>query len=196
MDYTIDEKDSKMDEKNSNKGKKMSTKRMVYCALFAALLCIAAYISVPLPLPGAPHITMINFVLFIIALLFSPADSIMITLVWLLLGIVGVPVFIGGKAGVGYLIQPWGAYTWAFPIVAAVLPFIRGKKYNRLRYTIAAIIGVVIIDAIGMFYLMVTSDYTLGYAFVIGFLDFLPLDLVKAVVAAQIIPAFNKVMDL
>ena len=175
---------------------KMSTKRLVMCALFAALLSVAAYISIPLPLPGAPHITMINFVLFIIALLFAPMDSFLIVMVWLILGIVGVPVFIGGKGGFGYLIQPWGAYTWAFPIVALVLPLIRGKKYNRIWYTVVALIGVVIIDAIGMFYLMAMSGYDLATGFTIGFLPFLPLDVLKAVVAAQIIPAFKKVMEL
>lgn len=178
-----------------NKNQTMSTKRIVYCALFAALLSIAAYISLPLPLPGAPHITMINFVLFIISLLFAPLDSFLIVMVWLVLGIVGVPVFIGGKGGFAYLIQPWGAYTWAFPIVAIVLPLIRGKKYNRLWYTICGVIGVVIIDLVGMLYLMAMSHYSLAQGFSIGFLPFLPLDLVKAVVAAQIIPAFRRIIQ-
>lgn len=182
-----------MDQQTTTR--KISTKRMVYCALFAALLCIGAYISIPLPLPGAPHITMINFILFIIALLFAPADSILITMIWMILGIVGVPVFIGGKGGLGYLLQPWGAYTWAFPIVAIVLPLIRGRKYNRIWYTVCALIGVVIIDLIGMIYLKVMMQYDWLTAFNIGFLPFLPLDALKAVIAAQIIPAFSKIMD-
>lgn len=171
-----------------------STRRMVYCAMFAALLCIGAYISIPLPLPGAPHITMINFILFIIALLFEPVDSILIVMIWLILGTVGVPVFIGGKGGLGYLIQPWGAYTWAFPVVAAVLPFIRGRKYNRVWYTICALIGFVLIDVIGMVYLKIMMHYDWLTAFNIGFLPFVPLDALKAVVAAQVVPAFKKVM--
>jgi len=173
----------------------LTTKRIVSCALFAALLSIAAYISVPLPLPGAPHITMINFVLFIIVLLFPLSDSMLIVFVWLILGIVGIPVFIGGKGGIGYLIQPWGAYTWAFPVVAIILPIIRGKKYNRIWYTICAIIGVFIIDLIGMTYLMIMSKYDLKTGITVGLLPFLPLDFVKAVVAAQIIPFFKKAMN-
>ena len=175
-------------------GQSNKTKRLVISALFAALLCIGAYISVPLPIPGAPHITMINFVLFIIALLFSMRESFLIVAVWMLLGIVGIPVFIGGKGGVGYLIQPWGAYTWAFIIVAIVLPIIRGKSYNRIRYTISAIIGVLIIDVIGMLYLMAMSHYDIMTGLAMGFIPFIPLDIVKAIVAAQIIPAFNKVI--
>lgn len=175
-------------------GKRHSTRHMVICAMFAAMLCVAAYISIPLPLPGAPHLTLINFIVLIIALLFSPLDSFSISLVWLILGIIGVPVFIGGKAGFAYLIQPWGAYTWAFVIVAGILPFLRGKKYNRIRFTIVAIFGAVLIDLIGMTYLIIMGGYGLVEGFSIGFLPFIPLDLVKAVVAAQIIPFFYKVM--
>ena len=174
--------------------KKLSTQEMVMCALFTALLCISAYLSIPTPLPMAPKITMINFALFIIALLFPVGQSVIIVLVWFLLGVVGIPVFIGGGAGVGYLVAPYGAYTWAFPIVALVLPFVRGKEYNRLRYTLTAILGVCIIDLVGMFYLMYSMKYDLVTGFTLGFLPFIPLDLLKAVIAAQIIPAFKKLM--
>ena len=184
-----------MTEITQTKKRPISTKRMVMCALFAALLAVAAYISIPLPLPGAPKLTMINFVLFIIALLFPLSDSVLIVMVWFILGLVGVPVYIGGGSGIGYLIWTYGAYTWAFPIVAIVLPLIRGKKYNRIRYTICAIIGVLIIDVIGMLYLMATSHYDLAMGITMGLLPFIPLDIVKAVVAAQIIPAFKKVME-
>lgn len=183
-------KEGKTMTEQSNK-----TKRLVVSALFAALLCIGAYISVPLPIPGAPHITMINFVLLLIALLFNVGESFLIVAVWMLLGVVGIPVFIGGKGGIGYLIQPWGAYTWAFIVVAVLIPLIRGKSYNRIRYTISAVIGVIVIDIIGMIYLMAMSHYDLVTGFAMGFAPFIVLDLVKAVVAAQIIPAFKKVLN-
>lgn len=173
----------------------ISTKKLVICALFAALLCISAYLSIPTPLPMAPKITLLNFVIFLIALLFPLNESFLIVLVWFLLGAVGLPVFIGGGAGVGYLIAPYGAYTWAFPIVAIVLPLIKGKKYNRIWYTICGIIGVLIIDLIGMFYLMHSMNYNLATGLATGFIPFIPLDLVKAVVVAQIIPAFKKVIE-
>ncbi len=173
----------------------LSTKRLVLCGLFAAILCISAYLSVPTPLPMAPKITMMNFVLFIIALLFPVTESFLIGVVWFLLGIVGLPVFIGGGSGIGYLLAPYGAYTWAFPIVLLVLPLIRGSKYNRILYTVAAIIGVLIIDVLGMLWLMHSLNYDLKTGFLLGFVPFIPLDLVKAVVAAQIIPAFKRIVQ-
>lgn len=174
--------------------KKFTTQKLVYFALFAAFLCVCAYISIPLPLPGAPHITLVNFTVILIGLLFAPLDSFMIVLVYVLLGCVGVPVFIGGKGGAAYLLQPYGAYTWAFLIAAIALPFIRGKKYNVARYIVAAIAGVLIIDIVGMLYLMAVSNYDLKTGIMTGFVPFIPLDIVKAVVAALIVPAFKRVM--
>lgn len=91
-----------------------TTQALVTMAIFAAILCISAYISIPLPLPGSPHITLLNFVILLIALLFPLQQSFLIVLVWMLLGCVSLPVFIGGGAGIGYLTGPWGGYTFSF----------------------------------------------------------------------------------
>lgn len=178
----------------SNIKSRWTTKRLVTMALFAAIICVSAYISIPLPLPGAPHITLQNFVIILIALLFPSLDAFLIIMVWLLLGIIGLPVFIGGGSTIGYLLAPYGGYTLVFPLVGLVLPLLCGKKYNRLRYTIVAVIGAIMIDAIGMFRLMAVSHLNLATGFATGFLPFLPLDLVKCVIAAQIVPAFRKVI--
>lgn len=173
-----------------------STHTLISMALFAAILCISAYISIPLPLPGSPHLTFLNFVILLVALLFPLQQSFLIVLVWMLLGAVGLPVYIAGASGFGYLIAPWGGYTMTFLLVALILPLIRGKKYNRVRYTAASIAGVLIIDLLGMLWLKIMSGdaYNWPTAFSIGFLAFLPLDLVKAIVVVQIIPAFKRVI--
>ena len=174
-----------------------TTKNIALMAMFAAIIGVAAYISLPLPFPGAPHLTMQNFCILLVAMLFPAPMSFMIVLVWMLLGIVGLPVFIGGKASIGYILNQWGGYTLFFLVVAIVLPLIRGNKYNRIRYTVVSVLGALMIDFLGMLYLHFYpgSGYTSwALAFSAGFLSFLPLDLVKAVVVAQIIPAFKKIM--
>ncbi len=170
---------------------------IVRMALFAAILAISAYISIPLPLPGGPHLTLQNFMLLLIALLLSWQESLLVVVVWMLLGIIGVPVFIGGKASVGYLLNPWGGYTIAFLVVALLLPLFRGKKYHRIRYTLVSVAGVILIDFFGMLYLHFYpasgyADWKL--ALTVGFAAFLPLDLVKAVAAAQMVPAFRRII--
>lgn len=173
-----------------------TTRSLVTMALFAAILCISAYISIPLPIPGSPHITMLNFVILLIALLFPMQQSVLIIFVWMLLGAIGLPVYIAGASGFGYLIAPWGGYTLTFLVVALILPLIRGKKYNRILYTIVSVAGVLIIDLFGMLWLRAfnASGYSWKVVFSIGFIAFLPLDLLKAVVVAQIIPAFRRIL--
>lgn len=167
-----------------------TTKSITLMGLFAAILCISAYCSFPLPVPGSPHITLQNFVIMLIALLFPLNQSFCIVLVWMLLGTLGLPVFVGGTGGIGYIVSPWGGYTFSFLFIAFLLPIIRGKKYNRIVYTIAAISSALLIDFAGLVWLQMNNHLSWSIAFFTGFLDFLPLDLVKAVIAAQIVPAF------
>ena len=178
-------------DKTTNKKTAISTQSLVTMAIFAAILSVSAYASIPIPLPSNPHITLLNFVILLVALLFPLEQSFLVILVWMLLGILGVPVF---GSGFGYIIGPYGGYTATFLVVAVVLPLIRGKKYNRIRYTAAAIVGVLIIDILGMLWLMLQNHLSLSAAFLAGFVPFIPLDLVKAVIAAQIIPPLRRIV--
>lgn len=174
--------------------KHFTTRSLVIMALFAAVLSVSAYISIPLP--TGSHITLLNFVVVLIALIFPLEQSFIITLVWLLLGAVGIPVFIGGNAGVSYLISGWGGYSFSFLIIAILLPLLCKKEYNRIYYTILSIFAVVVIDIIGAVWLMIITNISIKQAFLTGFLTFIPLDLVKAIIAAQIVPQFRKIVAL
>lgn len=173
--------------------KYFNTKSLVLMALFAALICVSAYISISLPIPGSPHLTFLNFMILLIAFLLPAFQPTLVTIVWMLLGIVGVPVFIGGVSGIGYLIGPWGGYTLSFLVIVILAPIVRGK-YNRIKYTIMTVVAALVIDFLGMLWLIFVGRNTLKFGFTIGFLPFLPLDILKAIVVAQIVPLFKKVI--
>lgn len=173
---------------------KFTTIELVMMAMFTAILCVSAYLSIPTPLPNAAHITLLNFMIILIALVFELRDSTIIIALWMILGAVGVPVFIGGGSGLGYLFGVFGGYTFSFIIASIVIGLIKGKKYNRLTYTLFAILGVVIIDIIGMIWWKFNGNLTWKVAFLSGFVAFIPLDLVKAVIAAQIVPLFTRLL--
>lgn len=173
--------------------KLFTTRSLVTMALFTAVLCISAYISIPLP--TGYHITFLNFVIILILLLFPVKKSACIIGLWLIMGCIGVPVFIGGQAGVGYIIASGGGYSVAFFLCAFFIPLMRGKKYQRIRYTLVAIVSAIFVDLVGTVWIMAVTHITFPAAFVVGFIPFIALDLVKAVVAAQIVPAFQKVMQ-
>lgn len=178
----------------NNKKRLFTIQTLTVMAMFAAILCISAYISIPVPIPGSPHITLLNFIVLLIALLFPAHQAFLTILVWMLLGVIGAPVFIGGNAGFGYLLTGWGGYTLAFLLAAIVIPLLRGRKYSRLRYTLTAITGVIIINILGMIYLKIMTGITWEAAVFTGFISFLPLDILKAVVAVQIVPMFRRML--
>ena len=171
-----------------------STRSLVVTAMFTALLCISAYISIPLP--NGLHITLLNFVVILISLSFPIKQSVLIMVAWLLLGIAGIPVFAGGNAGIGYILAPYGGYNIAFIITSALTPILCHKKYNRTHYTIVAVFSVILIDAIGSFWIMAMSGVGFKSAFAAGFMPFIVLDLLKAFVAAQIVPKIHTIINI
>lgn len=170
--------------------KKITTSSLVTTALFAAILCVSAYISIPLP---AGHITLLNFMVLLIAFLFPLNQSVTIILIWLLLGTVGIPVFVGGNAGISYIVSGLGGYSIAFVIIAAFVPLFRGKEYHRTYYTILAVSAALFIDIFGAAWLMILTGLSVRQAIFTGFLPFIPLDILKAIVAVQILPQFKRI---
>ncbi len=161
------------------------TYRLTVSAMFAALLCISAYISIPLP--NGTHITFLNFFVTLIVILFSPARALSIIGCWMLLGLVGLPVFTGGISGIGYLLGPYGGYNFAFLITAILIPAVFRHFYKHTAaFYISALTCVIFIDFFGAIWWMFYADLSIKAAFVSGFLVFIPLDVIKAFPAAKL----------
>lgn len=100
-----------------------SAQSLVTIALMAAGYCAYLLTSV-FPCQTALTLQALNFIVMLVALVFSIRESFLINLIWFLLGLLGLPVLIGGASGIGYVLGPWGGYSIAFLIVAALVPLI------------------------------------------------------------------------
>lgn len=99
---------------------------MVRCALFAALLAVCAWLSVPI---GDIAFTMQTFGVFLaLGVLGEKWGSISI-LIYLALGAVGMPVFAGFRGGLGVLLGVTGGYIWGF--LATGLVYWGLEKLNK-----------------------------------------------------------------
>ena len=78
---------------------------MVYAALFAALLAVGAFLSIPI---GPVPIVLQNFFVLLTGLLLGSRWAAASVAVYLLAGACGLPVFAGGTGGLGHLIGPPG----------------------------------------------------------------------------------------
>jgi biotin transport system substrate-specific component len=164
---------------------------MVFASLFAALTATGAYIMVPVPLSPVPITLQVFFVLLAGSMLGSKWGSLSM-IVYMLLGIVGLPVFAGGSSGIGVLLGPTGGYIFGFILAAYMIGKLSRKTRNgaKSNFFINALnmsAGVLVIYACGAFRLMMVADFDLGKTFALGVIPFLPGDIIKTAVATYII---------
>ncbi len=161
-----------------------TTQSLVMMAIFAAILCISAYISIPIPVPGAPHITLLNFVILLIALLFPLQQSFFIILVWMLLGVVGLPVFSGYTGGIAKLAGPTGGYLVGFILLALISGIVLEKTNRNIVWSFVGMVaGTAIAYLFGTVWFVIQAQCTVGYALSVCVMPFIPFDLFKMVIA-------------
>lgn len=89
----------------------MNIRAMARCALFTALMCVCAWLSIPTP---TGVISMQTFGLFLALAVLGGKGGSLVCLLYLLLGAVGVPVFTGFRGGLGVLLGPTGGFIGGF----------------------------------------------------------------------------------
>lgn len=95
----------------------MKARTITLCGLFAALMAVCAWISIP---AFDTAITLQSFALVLAMLLLGGKWAAAAVTVYLMLGAVGVPVFSGFQGGFGALLGPTGGYLWGFLVSTLV----------------------------------------------------------------------------
>lgn len=164
---------------------KMSIKGIVYASLFGALTAAGAFIVIPMP---PVPITAQTFFLNVAATLLGGPLGALSQFIYVMLGIVGIPVFSGGKAGIGIIFGPTGGYLLGFIIAAFVIGKIAGARRGAgiFWHIFAMLVGMVIIDSLGIMQLALVAKMSLKKALAIGVLPFIPGDIIKIILAAII----------
>ena len=160
-------------------------RKMVYASLFAALTSIGAYITVPLgPIPFTLQMV---FVLMAGAMLGSKWGTISMV-VYVLLGIAGLPVFSNGGSGLGVILGPTGGYLIGFIAAAFVIGYLFEMygSNNLLKNGLFVTIGSVVVFCFGLAHLMLVADMSFIQAVTVGFLPFILPGIVKIAVATVI----------
>jgi len=166
--------------------RKISTRGMSYAAMFGAMTAIGAYIIIPLPLVP---ITLQTFVMYLAASLLGGYLGALSQIVYILLGIIGLPVFAGGKAGLGVLIGPTGGYLIGFIIGAYIAGrMIESRKHSGYVWIVLSlIVATVVLYICGVAQLSLVAHLSLKKAIAVGVLPFLIGDAIKIVAATLLI---------
>lgn len=153
------------------------TLALVRVALMAALITVGSWISLPI---GPVPLTLQNFFVMIAGLWLGPRQGLYAMLLFVGAGCLGLPVFAGGKAGVGVLLGPTGGYLMGY-LVLVVLCGLRSA--SLVRNALLLTLGSLAVYAFGIWRLMATLNLTPEAAISAGMLPFLPGDGLKIVAA-------------
>ena len=158
---------------------------LVYVAIGAALIAICSWISIPTAVP----FTLQTFAVFFVLLLLGGERGTIATLIYVLLGAVGVPVFAGFTGGIGILFGSTGGYIIGFLFIGLIyILFTKFFKKNIAIKIAALVLGLAVCYAFGTVWFMhvyMQNTGEVGLLTVLGWcvFPFIIPDLLKLVLA-------------
>lgn len=168
--------------KKMSSGRTLQTRALAQSALFAALLCLLSPIAIPL---GSIPVTLSVFVVMLTGVVLPWRQAGAAVLAYLLIGLVGLPVFSGGQAGIAVFLGPTGGYLWCYLPMVVVCSLLSGGAEVRIYRVVAGnLLALALCYATGTAQFMLIMDCSASYALRICVLPFLLLDAVKLFLAA------------
>ncbi len=164
--------------------------KLTTTALMTAIICILGPLSIPI---GAVPISFtslaIFWALYAVGMKFGTVGYV----VYLLIGLCGVPVFSGFLGGPAKLFGPTGGYLIGFIFMAVISGwFIDRYPEQRWMCFLGMVIGTLVLYAFGTAWLAYQARLSFAAALAAGVLPFIPGDLIKIGIAAFIGPQIQK----
>lgn len=174
------------------------TKWLVLTALFAALTAVGAFLRIPTPWSS---FTLQIFFVFMAGILLGPKWGALSQLVYVVLGLAGLPIFTAG-GGLGYVFQPTFGFLLSYIPAALITGLAAGSNPSKKRMAAACLAGLAVIYLVGLPYMALILNVYLGKGLDLtailwaGMLPFLPWDAVKLIaavfLAGKLVPLLQK----
>ena len=173
----------------------MKTRDLIYCALFAALTAIGAFLHFQFM---HATITLQCFFTAMAGCLLGPVWGPVSQAVYVALGLIGLPIFTQG-GGLTYLLQPTCGFLIGLIPAAWVIGLLTARRPpHPIRTAMACLAGLTVLYAVGLPYMAVILNQYMGKAMDFsailwaGMLPFLPGDMLKIAVTAALAPLLQK----
>lgn len=167
--------------------KPLLTTELASVALLSSLTAVGALISFPIPVSPVP-ITLQTFFTLLSGAVLGRKLGALSQLVYILLGLVGLPVFAKGTSGIGILMGPTGGYIIGFVLCAYITGALTESdtRCPFWKLIIAMTVGICAVYAIGVIQLSIVAGLSLNKAVIVGVLPFVPGDVFKIIAAASL----------
>ena len=165
---------------------RLTVHELTSVALMVAVLALLAQVAVPV---GPVPFTLQTVGVIAAALLLPRKTAVLAILVYILLGLAGLPVFSGGRGGFGILAGPSGGFLYGFiPAVWLSASLLNRGSYTPIkRVYMAAIAAMPCYFSIGTLHCALVAHISLAQAFMVAALPFLAADALKIALCAPLI---------
>ena len=171
----------------------MSMKQMTRCAIMAALICVLAPVSVPLS--TLVPISLGTLMVMLSGTLLGSRYGTLSVLMYLLVGMAGLPVFAGYSSGPTVLFGVTGGFLFGYLPLAFISGHFREKSDDLKSMITGLILGNAVLYIIGIVWFMVYLKADLGKALAACVLPFLPGDIVKITAVCLVTPRIRKYLN-
>lgn len=177
-----------------NKNNRQNILDMVLIAMFAVIIAVCSWLSIP----GEVPVTLQTFGVFCAVGLLGGKRGTLSVVIYILLGLVGVPVFAGFKGGVGSLIGPTGGYIIGFVFTALVYWLVTKLLGTKIwAVVLGMVLGLVVCYAFGtawfvFVYSHKNSAISVMQALSMCVIPFIIPDIVKIAVATILVKVMPK----
>ena len=156
--------------------------QLVWVALMAALVGAGAYIYIPI---GPVPVSMQTFFVTMAGFVLGPKRGALAVGLYLLAGAIGLPVFAGGRSGLGHLLGPTGGFLIGFGVSAMVCGLAKGKDETIpwFRGILFGLLGMLALFTLGAAWLKFSLDLSWTKTWAVGIAPFLIWGTLKTVAA-------------
>jgi len=172
------------------KTKRINTRQLTLVGVIAAVICILGPLSLPI---GIVPISLTNLAIYFSVYALGGKRGTLSYIVYLFIGLVGLPVFSGFSGGFPKLFGPTGGYLIGFIFMAFISGIFIDKFSNKIYMCfLGMVLGTIVTYIFGSAWLAYEAHIGFNKALAVGVLPFIPGDIVKMVIASLIGPQIRK----
>ncbi|MCI8466260.1 MAG: biotin transporter BioY [Lachnospiraceae bacterium] len=180
-----------MEKTASERSSKLPLITMALIGVMTAVTCILGPLAIPLPISPVP-ISFTNLAVYLTLYVLGMKAGTISYLVYLLIGLVGAPVFSGFTGGPAKLVGPTGGYLVGFIFMALIAGFFIDKFPNKYYlHIIGMVLGTAVCYLFGTVWLCFQMELSFGAGLMTGVVPYLPGDAAKIIISVILGPALR-----
>lgn len=172
-------------------------KKLVFAVLFTAITSVCGFIAIPVGVSPVP-IVLQNMAVVINGIILGPFIGTLSTVFFVVLGLIGFPVFSGGTSGLAKLAGPTGGFIIGYIFATFTVGILMGRpaigrKDSKLKILIAVIASFVVMYIPGVFHFIKTLDKTFAEAMTLCVIPYIPGDVLKIIACVLMAKRLRKI---